>query len=329
MKFTKDLYDELVEINGLIEKEDILNATIKFKEYLKKVIVLGRFEPTIWNIRWRDEVYEFGLKFKKRDPVEFLKIIHEEKKELHKDNQEVLDFFKSEIEINNQPHSDSIRIIIDLIKKYPYNPEFRHDLGHLLLRKGNILNAIEQYRFAIERDPNNKTFTKRLFNTQSLHIENLINNNEYQKALDYCKEIQRNEIYRTNYVYNNILISYKQRINDYIVFENKIQVANKNFKELVKEETNNERKRLIEILGFFSAIIAFIFSTVSVSLNFNYQESLSFIVCLGLSLLIFLVTLNILFSGERIRYSHPKFLILIILILTLILTFSKLIIINH
>lgn len=324
MPYIKEYYDELNGINILIDKNEIQSATVKFRDYLKKVNSLGRFSPKEWNNRWRDEVYVFGEKFRKIDPVDFLKIIQEEKTGLEKDNQEVLDFFKSEIEINNQPYEDSSKEINKLINKYPYNPEFRHDFGHLLKAKNDLLGSIEQYKFALKRDESNSKFLKQLFNTQKQYIEDLIDKNEYKKAFDYCSNIQQEGLFKDNYVFHNILIGVRERLKDYLILEQKLQDAEISFRKTVKEETDNERKRLIEILGFFSAIIAFIFSTVSIGENFNFHQALSFVVSLGLILIIFLVTINILFSNERIRYSHPKFLILVILILSLLLVFSKL-----
>jgi hypothetical protein len=133
----------------------------------------------------------------------------------------------------------------------------------------------------------------------------------------------KNKTFKSSHVFSNLLIGLKDRIKDYLTIEVKIKNAEESFKIIVKNETEKERKRLIEILGFYSAIIAFIFSTVSIAKSFKFEEALIFIVCLGIILILFLSILNILFSSEKIKITAPKFIITIILILSLILILAK------
>lgn len=317
MSFKNEYLNEIKSINALIDAGSIYgqnNALEKFQNYLKQVSNLGRFTPQAWPENWRNEVYAFGVKFKKKDPVDFLKIIQLEKTDLDKDKQEVIDFFKSEIEINNQPFEDCTNEVNKLIEKYPYNPEFRHDLGHFYCSKNEFLKAIEQYEFALDRDTTNKTFKSNLFNTQNDYIENLIDNNEYIKGREYIRLILQKGTYKRNPVYHNILLSKKERLKDHIIIENKINDAEARFKITVKDETDKERKRLIEILAFFSAIIAFIFSTVSIGSKFSFKEAILFIPCLGLILILFLLTMNILFAKDSIKWYDSKIAIILIVI---------------
>ena len=325
-QYKQEYFKDLNEINqkidnGLIEGPG--NALELFEEYLKKIIFIGRFKSEIWKESWRKEVYKFGEKFQKTDPVDFLKIIKKSKENLSKDEEEVLDFFKSEIKVNNLTLEDCTNEINELIQKYPYNPEFRHNFGHFLKVEKEFLKAIEQYEFALKRDSNNNTFSKTLFNTQYNYIETLIDEGKYNEGLKYCNSIIEKETFKSSYVFSNVLVGLKERLKDYIILEKKILKAEENFKITVKEETEKERKRLIEILGFYSAIIAFIFSTVSIGKQFKFEEALIFIFCLGLILLIFLATINILFSEKEFKFKDPRLYIIIIFIFSLLIVLFK------
>jgi hypothetical protein len=135
VEFLKDLKIINEKIN-LGEFNGIDNALGLFSIYLNNIKVLGRFNPLEWKQNWRNEVYLFGENFEELDPVNFLKIIDKVKVGLNKDETEVLDFFKSEITINNQLFDDCINDLNSIIAKYPYNPEFRHSLGHFYNAKG-------------------------------------------------------------------------------------------------------------------------------------------------------------------------------------------------
>jgi NADH:ubiquinone oxidoreductase subunit 6 (subunit J) len=83
----------------------------------------------------------------------------------------------------------------------------------------------------------------------------------------------------------------------------------------MRKELNNERRRIIEILGFFSAIVAFILSTVSVAKNFSFLEATYFIISLGLILILFLIAISVLFSSKKKKerfYNKANFWILTI-----------------
>jgi tetratricopeptide (TPR) repeat protein len=326
MKYQSEFLKDLKEINNKIkigQLNGIGNALNLFQIYLTKIIALGRFTPENWKEIWRKEVYIFGENFKEIDPVDFLNLIKSAKNGLQKDEKEVLDFFKSEIKVNNQPFEDCINEINSVIAEYPYNPEFRYTLGHFYGRNNEYLKSIEQYEFALKRDKNNSTFQKSLFNNQYDYIKKLVAKNEYKESLKYCDDILDKKTFKSSYVFSNLLVGLKERVKDYLAIEEKIKNAEESFKIIVKNETEKERKRLIEILGFYSAIIAFIFSTVSIAKNFKFEEALIFIICLGIILILFLSIMNILFSSEKLKITAPKFIISIILILSLIFILTK------
>lgn len=257
-----------------------------------------------------------------------MKILHESSLLLHKDQQEVLDFYYSEIEYNSLPEEICTKRCEELIRKYPYNPEFRHTLGHFYNRKKMYINAIEQYRFAFNKDKMNDTFESTLFNTYKSYFDTLIEEVKYDEALKACDELLDEALFRETIIFNNILVSTKDRIKDYIVLNKKIVKAEEDLKIKVEEATKSWQFKTIEILSFFSAIIAFIFSTISIGKNFNFIQALVFNIALGFTLILFVLVLNLIFSEKNSIKKYDFRIILIgvfsiaLLILILIAKFG-------
>lgn len=318
----KDKYlNDLNEIIKLINEEKIIGkdgAIEKFKLHVKDVVNIGRFSPIDWDENWRKSVYKFGIKFKEIDPVEFLKTLHESSLLLHKDQQEVLDFYCSEIEYNSLSEDICTKRFEELIQKHPYNPEFRHTLGHFYVEKKMYVNAIEQYRFAFNKDKMNDTFESTLFNTYKIYCDTLIEKEEYVAALNVCDKLLDEALFKESVNFNNILLSTKDRIKDYIVLNKKIIKAEEDLKSKVEEATKSWQFKTIEILSFFSAIIAFIFSTISIGKNFNFIQALVFNIALGFTLLLFVLVLNLIFS-ERNSIKKSDFRIILVGIFTIAL----------
>ena len=302
MVYIDKFQDDLNEVIKLIDEKKLDGfdgAIKKFKEHIEEVIIIGRFSPENWDENWRKSVYKFGVIFKERDPVEFLKILHENSLLLIKDEQEVLDFYYSEIEFNSLPEELCARRFENLIQKYPYNPEFRHTLGHFYKGKKKYIEAIEQYRFAFEKDKKNDIFESTLFNAYKNYCDELIEDEKYDIAISVCNTLLDESIFRDTVVFNNALLSIKDRINDYISLNKKINKAENDLKNKVEEATKSWQFKTIEILSFFSAIIAFIFSTISIGKNFNFKQALVFNIALGFTLLLFVLVLNLIFSEKN------------------------------
>jgi Mn2+/Fe2+ NRAMP family transporter len=93
------------------------------------------------------------------------------------------------------------------------------------------------------------------------------------------------------------------------------------FEKNINHALDSDRKRIIEILGFFSAIIAFILSTVSIGKNYKYIEALNFMLGLGIILVLFALTMSLFFNRneKKLLYKDYKFWILIIALIAMLL----------
>ncbi|MCD4675248.1 MAG: hypothetical protein K8S18_04535 [Desulfobacula sp.] len=326
MPYNTKYNDDLREIINLIIERKIEGtdgALEKFQQHINEVKDIGRFSIDDWNVQWRKNVYELGAKFKNIDPIAFLNIITAEKSEENKDKQEVLDFYYSEIEYNSLPDESFVKKIEALVSKYPYNPEFRHTFGHFYVRINEYANAIVQYKFAYSKNKRNSTFFETLFNTYMSYFETLIDKSEYEKGLNLCKNLIAEKTFSDIFVYSNHLIYLKERFKDYIVLNEKIADAEVKIKEIATKETQKGQIRVIEILGFFTAIIAFIFSTVSIGKNFSFDEAIIFNISLGITLMIFVLLISIFFSPKSVKSLDIRMLLFFALVLCLLLIVSK------
>ncbi|MEI6488748.1 MAG: hypothetical protein WCP52_07290 [Bacteroidota bacterium] len=321
-KFQQKYLTDLQKINELIDENKLEGndgALEKFKQHISEVSNIGRFSIQNWDIKWRDEVYTFGTKFEKKiDPVDFLKLLSADLNNKNKDKKEVLDFYYSEIEGNSLPEDAFTKRIEALIEKYPFNPEFRHSYGHFLKDKHKYEEAIKQYSFALEKDKKNDLFMENLFGCYHLYFDDLLSKSEYTNGITTIDKLFQDEVFKDEIIFHNILISTKQRFKDYITIDNKIEKAEKDIKEIVKSETLKGQNKLIEVLGFFTAIIAFIFSTVSTAKAFAFNEAIIFNISLGITLIIFALSISILFSIKEVKRHDFRKYLLGILVLCLI-----------
>ncbi len=328
MKDFATINKEINSIIGLIELDKISEqdgALSKFSEHIKEITDIGRFDLKKWNHEWRKNVYKLGVKFKNINPIDFLNILSEAKKTLGKDGQEVLDFYYSEIEANTLPTTTCTKKIESYVIKYPYNPEFRHTFGHFYKNNNDYINAIEQYRFAFEKDKSNNSFISSLFNCYLSYFDQLIENSDYEIGLNLCTELMTEKIFKGETLMNNHLINVKERFKDYIILNNKIKDAESEIKKIVATETNNGQSKIIEILGFFTAIIAFVFSTVTVGKNFDFNEAIIFNISLGLTLVNFALIISLLFSKKEVKLFDYRIILIIVIFvfLTLLIIGTK------
>jgi tetratricopeptide (TPR) repeat protein len=315
-KFDLDLITSNLELNKLNNKETILPL---FQAHIKEVKEIGKFSVQDWSYEWRKSVYNFGILAEELGPSDFLKIIQDEKLCSSEEQQEVLDFYLSEIVYYIIPNDTAIKKINELIEKYPYNPEFYHTLGHLYRKDEKYEKAINLYNLAIEKDENNSAFLNTLFNCYKEYFDVLIIQSNYEKGLNIVNSLIARSSFRNDYFYYTNLLGVKERFNDYINLSSKIKDAEVSIKEIALTETQKGQNKLIEILGFFSAIIAFIFSTVSIGKNFSFREALLFNITLGLVLLLFVVAINLLFSKDKRRVIVFKASIFIVLLTTILI----------
>lgn len=317
---TKHLNDiiELIKANEITGANGALE---KFNTYLDTIQDIGPFDPINWRQDWRRKVWKLGVEFKNLNPQQFLRHIDDKLALLTTTNKEVIEFIRSEIAFNFLPDNECKKQIEKLIEKYTLNPEFRNTLGHFYGRENKSLLAIAEYKLALKIEPNNFAYIRNRFIKEHEYLNKLISEGKYTTGQAYIESVFSEKFYKeVSTFYHNAFVDLKLRIADHLIFQGKIKELEKEFKNKLQEELNSERKRIIEVLGFFSAIVAFILSTVSIGKNFSFIEAVYFIVALGIILILFAVALSTLFSSTKTAlFKDKKFWILTVGLILLFL----------
>lgn len=307
----KDIFsnhiNDIIELvrNNKIKGEN--EAIDKFKLYLGVIQEIGPFNIENWRQDWRRKIWKFGEEFKKNNPSDFLNVINEFLNKSETKNEEVIEFIRSEIIVNYLPDNECKKHLETIIQKYPLNPEFRNTLGHYFSKEKQIVEAIAQYKLAFKIDPKNQSYLKTCFSRDQNYLNEFLDKGEYEEGKEYLKKLYEDIDYLTSG--SNIKTTFNdfsRRFNDHLHFQKKLHSLEKEFQKRMNSELDAERKRIVEILGFFSAIVAFILSTVSIGKNFSFLEAIYFIVALGLILILFNVSLSVLFSSSKTDLLKDK-----------------------
>lgn len=320
MSWNNKYLTDLEKIKKLLE-ENSVNAAVEFSNYIKSIDI-GPYSKTTWNRSWIKAVYSFGEQFKNKDASDFINIINEYLKQKDLKNVEAVEFIFSEILWNWYEQSSEYisKLLKDLRKKYPTNPEFHNTYALYLWKHGNYSLSIDEFYLAYKIDP---IFESDYFNQCKKYLDILLEKgkiNEAEIVLSKMRKVIHNS--EKQFVFNNILISLADRIRDHKVINKRIE----NIGEIAHKVIEKERGRLIEIIGFFVAILGFVFININFAINaLNFKETVLLMAGMAIILSSFAVIISILFSGirnefqPRYFYKDRRLVTLIILIAFFIL----------
>jgi len=321
MPYQLSFYNDLITIKNLINENKFdgpTGAEAAFKLYLTSIKTIGSYDKVNWPEGWCKEVYKFGNLFKSKAPASFLKEVDEAISTTSIITEiEVLEFIKSEILVNVWPIDKTINYFIELNKKFSLNPEFYHSLGVLYSENNNQIptkKSLENYRLASKLNETNNQFLESEVNAEIKWIDALLKENKFDQAKNLSLDLYNNARFKT---YELSLYGLIKRIEDHILIQERIE----NITKEAKETISSERIKLIELLGFFSAIMAVLFSIVSKQTG-DLKNSFKFLIVLGLFLNIFLISISYVFPRREKKFELDfKFTALCIMIIALILLF--------
>jgi tetratricopeptide (TPR) repeat protein len=324
----QDIYlTQLDEIIQLIKEAKIIGeneALQKFKLYLDNIESIGSFDLSNWRTEWRKQIWKFGELFQNQSPNQFLNIINEKLKTITISNKEVIEFIKSEIDFNFLPIIEFKKSLEQLVQEYPLNPEFRYAMGHCFSLEKDFLSALNGYKLAFKIDTGNTVFRETRFNIEQQYLNQLIDNGEYEVGYDYIQDLFSDTDFISWGQTRSTFVDFARRIKDLQLVQKKVTELEVEFKEKIHAELDHERRRLIEVLGFFAAIVVFILSTVSIGENFSFIEALYFIIALGIILILFVTSIYTIYSSDRTKLlSDKRFWILIVGLFLLFLLIIK------
>lgn len=307
----------ITDLNAIID--DISNnrltgsgqAVEKFRAFLTSVKNIGRYSLANWPNSFVQRVWSFGKLFSSNDPLPFINLLETEINNSTLEEKEILQFFRIEILWNFEKAENLEEELVTLTSVYRTNPELLHTLGHVQARNKRFNEALNSYNHAITIN-NCPEYLESKFRIEVQYVDHLLEIDDYNKASTMVNEILNSEIYKSDFVKNNWFVFLNNRIKDYELSEKKLLNKENEIMNLVQNKFETERRKIIELIGLFTAIITFIFTTVNVGKNFNFSQALVFIICLGLILIGFTTTISILFkSGSKKVYNDVRLYVIL------------------
>lgn len=300
-KYTEDLNDIISDIkNGDLNGEN--GALNKFEKYLLSLQEIGKYDKEDWNINLRKKIYEFGRVFLKKDGSRFIDMANKVLKIYPDDKTEIIEFIYSEIiwnffEIKNEYIGDFFK---KLIKKYQNNPEFHHSYANLLRKNGCYVEASQEARLALKIEGDNNVFRTTTFNIEKAYFNLLIEKRKIDRAREIIEKMS-GLIREEDVHFNNMLVIMNDRLNDHIIIDKKIG----NINILVANAISKERRRIMEILGIFVAILGFVFTNINIALtNLGVRDILLLMLGMAIVLVDFMVAVSYLYPSTQNNSSH-------------------------
>ncbi len=301
------------EINEKILKGE--DASVLFSEYLTSLASKDcNYANEPWTKTWVKEVYDFGSLFTEYDAGKYLITLKTIFDEENPENEKFA-FIYSEIAWNYfGNNSEHIRDILrDFTKKYPYNPEFHHTYGHFLMEKSTYDRAFDEYEWALTIDATSRdvTFLSSYLGALKDITDHYLSHGDIDKASNFLKRAKDflakkgylKGIPHISFETNNALSMLTDRVRDHEIFKKQVGF----FEAEVERKISIAQKKLIEVLGIFSAVVAFILTNVSImTSNLSLRESLILMLGMANVLLIFSISISYLF-GRRYRWADEVY----------------------
>lgn len=289
-------------ISSDITNENKPLAISNFIMLLQQFKNIGRYNATDWPEPLTQAVYDLAkLVCDKSLSSEFLYAITSEINSSTPVQLESLLFIESEIKIYSWGLTDN-RLepyIRNLSEKFVNNAEFLHDLGHIEGFKKNYLTAKNYYRQAFQLNPYSQNFWKSCYSSDIRYIETLIESEQFDQADIYTNDIIKSKVYENDVNISNWFIAILSRIKDHRLIRTTLDEKGTEIENSAIKIIETERIKAIELIGIFTAIIAFILTTVSFIKDFTIDEVFTIEIVLGIILILFAISISIIFRPSK------------------------------
>lgn len=328
MSFKNEYLEEILALNIIINQEkEISPVTIEsIKNYLISIKELGKFSPSSWNHEWRKAIYKFGEHFKVLSPEKLFDVLDELISTSSSEFEiEVLEFVKIEVFLNFFTSDETIEYLENLVSRFRLNPEFKVSLAIFYLKEGKNELYSNYLRQALKLDKKNKDWLDSIYKHEYSHGKELIGKKKHEEADSYIQGIIDSKFYEDYYSseYQNFFIFLKQRNDDQLLIENKLSDIQNSSKILIDDLFDKSRVKIIEILGFFTAIIAFIFGAVTISISLDLSSALILMCSFGFAMIVFILAISLAFTRPQTTIFKDKrmWVLIVILLINISLIF--------
>lgn len=305
-------------VKGEIEGDN--SASSLFSTYIDTLLNTGLFSVKDWPLDWQKKhLFFFSVFGESQEAIHvFLKQIkrkmrevskHEPKEVLHYLYLGFLFYARMDRGVSVLEYSKT------LLRQYPKHPDFFRYHALSLSREGLHKSAVEEMKLAMQYAEKNEIYVTDLLAVETKYLEELIGNRHFNEAEYFLN--RQEEYYQAFFggaewaLIHRQLILFKSRLSDHRSVGRVLEKIG----ETITEKTEGERRRLVEVLGVFSAILAFIFMNIQIATKFTFYEAFWLMLTMGDLLLIFAITLSYVFNRSKKAhfFYHTRFWILLVL----------------
>lgn len=219
------------------------------------------------------------------------------------DRREFFDFLKVEFfrAQPSFPSKNDLLLLKGLVEQYSQNPEFYRSLGELYLIQGKFEESFEACKEACRLEP----YQDRLDAPKEILMDCVVEYFRYEMDQGHFEKVEVIVKDARTLLSKSMLDESRSVRLDGLLSVVESQKFTKNYTEkTVKHFLEKERVRLIEILGIFTALIAFILSMVGNATSLNHSELTVFMTSVAGVLMVFASAIAILFTeGKYVRKS--------------------------
>jgi tetratricopeptide (TPR) repeat protein len=315
------IHNELKVLQDLILsaefKKEASEALEKFKDYLEKVKTLGPYNELNWPVDWTSTVWDFASNLREvtKNTSNLSNYIGEVTHLINNSkniNTEILEFILCELswdsaafEVSNKAQN----IIKELYEKYPNNLEFKHAYAHFLTDEGIYLEKADQlYKacIAVWKNKSPQTLSA-AFTCEYKMANKFLQNKNYDRSIELIRRAQKYEYYKSSQMQMMLLYTFNDKISDTKTLHSLIEETKL---DAIKTAKKMQGKS-IELLGLFTAIIAFIMSTVSVFGKVSEKMILPIILAMGIVLILFVSTISYMNDNPKNFLKDFRFYLIV------------------
>lgn len=310
--------DQKIEL-GEIKGEE--GAVASFNTYIESLIRMRLYDISHWPKDWkRKHLLLFShLKNAPKLRKRMLRILEEKLSQFSKkEEREVLHYLYLGILfcLDEEKRDSAMEYVEPLLKQYPKNADFHLYCALCHSERGSHKRAVEEVKRSMKLSNHAEDYVTDMLNIESKYLDDLIMQHKFEDAEQFLFSMQR--YYQAYFggpdwvLLHRQLLLVKARMEDHKRLTRQFDRVN----EIVIEKTERERGRLVELLGVFAAIFAFIFINAQIAMKFTVHESFWLMLSMGDILLIFVVVLSFITvrpSKGISFFKRTRFYILMIL----------------
>jgi hypothetical protein len=311
---------DIIRVDTALGVDSGSNVEESFDSFLNSFMDIEGYRADVWDVSktsnwwrkfegWGNSEYSSYFLSQIRERLEHCDIKH----------RECLRWLEIELQASQRKNTHLVVMeqkTRDLVAEYPRNIEFTHYLAQLI----HVNSSFEGYNESRElysqcseawRGKAPKSFIRQFANYSFDYINYLMQQGELSKAKEEIEWMRNHPVF-SSVSFANMVVVYRDRINDRIQYAEEISKVHVDYANMTRELVNEQNKKSIELLSLFSAIIAFVVSTAFGVTNGSIVATPVTLIAVGLVLVLMVSTASLFNSSIINGFWWFKLLLLAI-----------------